>query len=260
MTALNLDHLMLHGLKRDAPAFLASVTSASEAAIALGHGADVIDAKDPARGALGALSVDRIEAIVAAVAGRAPVSATIGDLPSDPAVMVSAAEVIAAAGVNVVKAGFFGAGPHEAAIAALGRAHLGKARLAGVLMADLDPDFGLIAAMARAGFAIVMLDTAAKGTGGLRAALCEVALIEFLGAARSHGLSAGLAGSLSQSDILALVRLSPDFLGFRGALCAGARTSDLQPSRVAAVASAIAAAALKATNSGRPGEIERSVA
>ena len=46
---------------------LVSVTSAAEASAALAGGADVIDAKDPRRGALGAVSPQTLRAILAAV-------------------------------------------------------------------------------------------------------------------------------------------------------------------------------------------------
>jgi dihydroneopterin aldolase len=61
--------------------FLASVRDAAEAEMALACGADIIDLKDPSQGALGAVSLDAIASTVRCVAGRAPVSATIGDLP-----------------------------------------------------------------------------------------------------------------------------------------------------------------------------------
>ena len=44
---------------------LASVLSVEEAETALAHGADIIDCKDPHRGALGALPLARITEIVA---------------------------------------------------------------------------------------------------------------------------------------------------------------------------------------------------
>ncbi|MGB8549761.1 MAG: (5-formylfuran-3-yl)methyl phosphate synthase, partial [Xanthobacteraceae bacterium] len=47
---------------------LASVTGAEEAEIALEHGADIIDLKDPSEGALRALPLDLVRAAVAAVA------------------------------------------------------------------------------------------------------------------------------------------------------------------------------------------------
>ncbi|MEQ1719174.1 MAG: (5-formylfuran-3-yl)methyl phosphate synthase [Hyphomicrobium sp.] len=218
---------MLNAQLRGAPAFLASVRSADEAQLALACGADVIDCKDPVLGALGRLDISEIAAVVRDVAGRAPVSATIGDTFADAAGAVRAAEEVAEAGVAIVKCGFFG-GPGDAStIAALASARLGGAHLFAVLMADRIADFSLVPALAKAGFIGVMLDTAGKDTGALPEIMEAEQLTGFIAAARAHQLAAGLAGSLREGDIAPLAALGPELLGFRGALCIGGRTGTM---------------------------------
>jgi uncharacterized protein (UPF0264 family) len=230
---------MIDGLRRGRPAFLVSVTSADEAELALRGGADVIDCKDPATGALGALEVGKVREIVALLKGRVPVSATVGDLPSEASAMVRATTAMAATGVDIVKIGFFGDADPRPAIAALGEANVGEARLVAVLMADRGPDVSLMPELAAAGFAGSMLDTADKASGRLTDALSNDRLLAFTLAARASGLFAGLAGSLKISDIAELARLGPDVLGFRGALCTVSRVSALDPTRIAAVRRAV---------------------
>ncbi|HDZ72834.1 MAG TPA: hypothetical protein ENH55_08650, partial [Aurantimonas coralicida] len=58
---------------------LASVTGPEEAEIVIEGGADLVDLKDPAQGALGAVSPAVLNATLRAVAGRRPVSAVAGD-------------------------------------------------------------------------------------------------------------------------------------------------------------------------------------
>ena len=246
------------------PFFLASVLEAAEATVALAGGAGLIDCKNPSAGALGALEPIQIQSVVAAVAGRVPVSATIGDLPCDAVVMVTAAEAVAATGVDIVKVGFFGDGDPREAIAALGaanlgHANLGKTRLVAVLMADRAPDFSLIPLLAKAGFTGVMLDTADKSSGALPDVLDRKTLSDFIARAHGFGLAAGLAGSLRLDHIAGLVALSPDIIGFRGALCNGRRTNGLDAARVTDVRDAIDAAIADAKNSGS-GNLQRSVA
>jgi len=53
---------------------LASVTGVEEAEIALSGGVDIVDLKDPAAGALGAVATDAVRRTVAFVAGRAETS------------------------------------------------------------------------------------------------------------------------------------------------------------------------------------------
>jgi uncharacterized protein (UPF0264 family) len=226
---------MIEGLRRARPAFLASVTSADEANLALAGGADVIDCKDPSAGALGALSQDVVREVVARVARRLPVSATVGDLPPDPETLVAAASTMAATGVDIVKIGFFGAHDPRPAIAAVGRAKVSSSQLVAVLMADQSPDFTLVSDLAAHGFSGVMLDTADKSKGRLTSAVPVGGLSKFVQLARASGLMCGLAGSLRMEDIAGLAGLGPDVLGFRGALCAAGRVSKLDPTRFAAV-------------------------
>lgn len=232
---------MLKALGRATPLFLASVTSVDEALIAYAAGASIIDCKAPDQGALGALAPETVAAIVEALPDTAIVSATIGDLPSSPGVMVPAAESMAATGVQIVKAGFFGDGDARGAIRALGSAELRGARLYAVLMADRDPDFDLIGDLAAARFLGVMLDTADKSSGALSDVMALGRLQGFVEKARQAGLLAGLAGSLRQQHVAKLAAIGPDILGFRGALCRGGRTGALAADLVTAVANEIAA-------------------
>ena len=79
--------------------------------------------------------------------------------------MAAAARAAAATGVDIVKLGFFPGANHRALAESL--APLGEAgiRLVAVLMADRQPDLGLAANLAVAGFLGVMLDTADKQSG-----------------------------------------------------------------------------------------------
>ncbi len=222
-----------------APRFLASVTDVAEAVDAVAGGADILDAKDPASGALGALPLDTIAAIVAtARASGVQVSATVGDLPCEPRSVRAAVDATLATGVDYVKIGLYPGAQLLETISALGRAsahpQVGeRQRLVGVLIADQNPDFTMIGHLAAAGFSGVMLDTAAKDGRSLCDALTSRQLITFIETARAAGVFAGLAGSLKLSHVAKLANLGPDVLGFRGALCAGSsRTGRLLQAHV----------------------------
>src|SRR5207249_701962 len=81
---------------------LVSVRGPVEARAALAGGADVIDAKDPARGALGAVSAERLAAIRRTVGAARPVSAALGDAHDAVAAWVAA---VRAAGLFAALAG-----------------------------------------------------------------------------------------------------------------------------------------------------------
>lgn len=222
---------------------LASVRDLEEAELAWAGGAELVDLKDPDRGALGAWPEAELHRAVARLGERAVLSATTGDLPMAPERLVAAARATAATGVAYVKIGFFRGGDHAACAEALAAVAADGARLVAVLMADQGPDLGLLSRLAEAGFAGVMLDTADKRTGGLRRHLDQATLARFVAEAQALGLLCGLAGSLGLTDIPPLAALGPDYLGFRGALCHGARTGSLDPRALAELRMALASSA-----------------
>lgn len=219
---------------------LASVTSEAEARLASRGGADIIDCKNPAAGALGALAHADVARIRAAVPRRVPVSATIGDLAAEPAPVLAAARAMAATGCDIVKVGLFPGGDAHATVQHLGRHIVAATRLVAVLMADVPIDLSLIPALGEAGFTGVMLDTGQKDGRTLLDHCDGETLAAFIGAAHEAGLFAGLAGSLRLQQIPDLLSYEPDVLGFRGALCRGSNRIDtLDTAALAAVRRAI---------------------
>lgn len=214
---------------------LASVTGPGEAEIAVAHGADIIDLKDPAKGALGAVEPAAVRAALAVIAGRQPVSAVTGDLPMQPDIIHKAAESMAATGVDYVKVGLFpGEGREDCirAMAPLAR----RTKIVAVMFADVGVDTGLLPLMAECGFAGAMLDTANKSGGRLLDHADLGRLGEFVRVCRAHGLLTGLAGSLEAPDVPRLLLVAPDYLGFRGALCAAHdRRAGLDPAAVSLI-------------------------
>lgn len=213
---------------------LASVNSLEEALAVKSYGVDVIDLKQPAQGALGALPVAEVAGIVARLHPDCVVSATIGDLPMQPDQLAAAVEAMAATGVDYVKIGFFPGGDWPSSISRLvGAAAAGTALIA-VLFADAEPDFAVITQLRQAGFRGVMLDTMDKRRGTLTQVMPIGRLAEFVALAKNQaGMLVGLAGSLSESDIERLLPLGADYLGFRGALCRQhCRTNQLDGERV----------------------------
>lgn len=218
---------------------LGSVATRQEAAQAIAWGADIVDLKDPAKGALGAWGPSALREAVAELGSRATLSATTGDLPMNPALLADAAAATAASGVALVKVGFFTGGDFAACIAALKPLARRGVRLVAVLMADQSPELGLVPALAAAGFVGAMLDTADKTAGNLCAHQDSRALARFVAQARANGLISGLAGSLVLGDIAVLLPLRPDYLGFRTALCGGDRTGSLDATAFAQVRAAL---------------------
>jgi uncharacterized protein (UPF0264 family) len=217
---------------------LVSVRDAAEALAAAAAGADFIDLKDPATGALGGLPAQHIVAIVAALRAAGvdrPISATIGDLPSDRQTdALARVAAVAACGVDYVKVGVE---PGADGLALIARLAACPAPVVPVLIADDGVDAALLArALSYEAFPALMLDTVRKGDGSLLQRVDRAALQGFVDAVRARSALAGLAGALRGDDLPALIALGPDFAGFRGAVCEAGRASALQAERVGELA------------------------
>ena len=217
--------------------------SAAEASAALSGGADVVDAKDPGAGALGAVSLEVLRGIHAAVAGRRPLTAALGD-GADEAAVERAARAFVGAGAAFVKVGFAGiaCGTRVAElIAAAVRGARGeggrKGGVVAVAYADANRDTNLAPAAlvevaARAGADAVLLDTANKSGPGLRGLVRPGALAEWVAQARGSGLLVALAGKLTDDDLSFVRDTGADIAGVRGAACEGGRGGRVVAERV----------------------------
>lgn len=197
---------------------LASVNSVAEALLVLDAAVDIIDLKQPVLGALGALDIADVKRIVAAIDGRCPVSATIGDLPMQPDPVFDAVSAMAETGVDYIKIGFFPGDDWPGTVKKLSGLSQSHALIA-VLFADAQPDLSIMVLLKAAGFTGVMLDTMNKRQGSLTQVMPTAELAHFVAQAKALQLLCGLAGSLRLADIPELLALNADYLGFRGALC-----------------------------------------
>lgn len=218
---------------------LVSVASALEARDAVAGGADVVDAKDPRRGSLGAVPARTLQAICDVVGPGRPTSAALGD-PADPAGAALAARVARDADVAFVKMGFRGTRSptqvHRLAAAARGAAGAG---LILVAYADWEqvgapePACVLEAAVAvRA--AGVLIDTVIKGPTLFDYLTCD-GVSRWVSLVHGAGLVAAVAGSLGPRDLPVARDAGADIAGVRGSACDGGRAGRVSRSRVAAL-------------------------
>lgn len=211
--------------------WLASVESLEEAKLLVEQLPDILDMKNPSKGALGALTHQTVTEIVKWINKRCVCSATVGDLPMQAEIISAAIRSMAETGVDYVKVGLFDESELIQCIQQLEPTirSLNKPVIA-VIFADQLPQQELIPLLAKSGFAGVMLDTARKDGQGLLNHLSVEALHQFVVEAKSTGVLCGLAGALRIEDIETLSPLQADYLGFRSALCQQhRRTNRLDP-------------------------------
>lgn len=224
---------------------LVSAASAADAAAALEGGAAYIDAKNPAAGAIGAVTIDVFHAIVDAVGGRRPVTAAIGDAVSSASVETDA-RMFALLGAQIVKVGFAGI-TDRASIETLARAAIEGARCSGagvVLVAYADrvhesvSPIALLDVASSAGAAGVLLDTADKRGPRLTELIPPASLSAWVERAHRQSLTVALAGRLRGDDLPMVRECGADVAGVRGAACTGGREGVVEAARVRALVGA----------------------
>ena len=221
---------------------LVSVESATEALAAIAGGADMIDAKDPRSGALGPVSVEALVEIHAAVAGRQPVTAALGDADDEAAIELSA-RTYAETGTAFVKVGFQRVTSRQRARALMdatargARAGRSGTGVVAVAYADADrvgclPPRVLSEVAADAGLEGLLIDTADKSGPGLGELVEPLTLAALVAQAHNAGLFVALAGQLTSNDLGFVRDAGADIAGVRGAACDGGRTGTVVAHRV----------------------------
>ena len=217
---------------------LVSVQDAAEASAAVAGGADIVDAKDPAVGSLGAVSIDTLREIIGCVEGRCPVTAALGDAVEETPLERDAA-AFAAAGARLVKIGFAGVSdPQRAAsLAAAAVRGAGRERVVLVGYADHQParsisSRNVLQIAAAYGVAGVLLDTADKDGPALFELTAMRAVTEWVTAAHDARLLVAIAGRLSATDADRVRCTGADITGVRGAACQGGRSGRIAAEKV----------------------------
>lgn len=213
---------------------LISVRSADEARAALAGGADVIDVKEPARGALGRSDVETWRAVRGVVPDEVPLSVALGELCEwGPETAFEGQAVGCYRKVGLARAGRCWRDDWAAL-----RERLGPfPRWVAVAYADWEraqaprPELVLEEALRTTDCAGVLVDTWDKSSA-IR--LDEsIALDDWRRATRQGGRLLALAGRLDEGAIQALAPIEPDLFAVRGAACRdGDRYSEIDAERV----------------------------
>jgi uncharacterized protein (UPF0264 family) len=224
---------------------LVSVRSADEVEPAVAGGADIIDAKEPDRGSLGAVDRDVLSRILHCVPDDCRVSVALGDVTSPNEVLAAfhGLELPERASPVYLKLGFAGVrSPDQIRLlleTAVSLTHEMAAapRVVAVAYADPEPAGtvppALIPPLAEAtGAAGVLLDTHGKDGRGLLEWVPSGTLVDWVATARRAGLLTAVAGGLRRRDLALVCRAQSDVIGIRGAACTGGRRGRVSEDRV----------------------------
>jgi uncharacterized protein (UPF0264 family) len=224
---------------------LVSVRSAAEVEAALSGGADIIDAKEPSHGSLGAVSTQVLREILDRIPSDRIASIALGDMATSDDVLAAVASLSLPRrqAPTYLKLGFAGVSSPEqvrtllATGVAASRRHATATRVVAVAYADnalarsAAPQ-AISQAAAVSGAAGVLFDTSTKNGGSLLAWMPPAALTSLIAKIRVAGLMSAVAGGLGLEDLAVVGAAGPNFLGVRGAACDGGREGRVSRARV----------------------------
>ena len=215
---------------------LVSVRNVDEAIAAIEGGADIIDVKEPFHGSLGCAAPEVILAIAGAVSRikgvKLPLSLALGELKEwQSGDRTSLRNAIQTAAPQFLKLGLAEActaqvpeswvtewqqirstivGTHEwVAVAYVDDTRALSPSVDGVLQAAIETGCG-----------IFLLDTHTKNGTSLFDHISLDTLHAIRDRTQQHGLKLALAGSVAKSHLPRLLRIQPDIIAVRGAVCA----------------------------------------
>lgn len=221
---------------------LVSVANDADAAQAIAGGADWIDAKDPAAGPLGRVTLSQLRRICRAAGPQRAVSAALGDL-DDPIEIERLSTEYSQPGPSLLKIGLGHVATASAvtrlaatAVNAVERRTSSPTAIVAVAYADEGTWAGepnlFVASAAAGGASGVLLDTARKDGPGLCALLPLALIRDWVSAAHEAGLSMAVAGRLTADDLPRLASCGADVAGVRGAACTGGRRGPVTAEQV----------------------------
>ncbi|MBL8977518.1 MAG: hypothetical protein JNM53_03840 [Gemmatimonadetes bacterium] len=227
---------------------LVSVRDAGEARAALAGGAEIVDAKDPARGSIGAVSAEALQGIRLAVPESVRLSAALGDVATFEDIARAMERITVPLGY--VKLGFHGvrdAGQAEALLREAVRraARLpARPRVIAVAYADaarvhsLPPDaFQFF--VPEAGADGLLVDTCLKDGQTLFDFVEPAGLASLASALAADEIPLAVGGSLGLQQVRAASEAGAQIFGVRGAVCRGGRNGIVDDGLVRDLAQAV---------------------
>jgi uncharacterized protein (UPF0264 family) len=217
---------------------LVSVRSAEEAAAALDAGADLIDVKEPAKGALGVAEAEVVAAVIDAVNGKVPVSAALGEWSPNA---ITEAHWHLELDLAYIKWGLAGYqhGPGWG-LDLLDTRREVRAGIDVVAVAYADwqraksvPPAEVAKFAKRYRYQAFLLDTWGKDGKHLLNFLKADEVAELVAGLKAGGVKVAIGGGLGLEQVKQLKASAPDWFAVRGAVCAGGKRDGLlDPVRV----------------------------
>lgn len=222
----------------ETPGLLVSVRSADEVAAALEGGADLIDVKEPAKGALAPAEAEVVAAVIGAVKGKVPVSAALGEWSPNA---ITEAHWHLELKLNYVKWGLAGYAPTpgwgEDLLDTRRELPVGMEMVA-VAYADWEraksvPVEEVVKFAKRFRFKAFLLDTWGKDGKTLLDFMKPAEVTEIIDSLKRVYTTVAIGGSLRPEHLKQLKGAAPDYYAVRSSVCAaGKRDGVIDAARV----------------------------
>ena len=201
------------------PRFLASIKNASEAKLIKDIQIDIVDIKNIDDEPMGFAGLQNILSIKNILQNH-KISVTMGnDFNPNNESMISNALNVEKFGIDYMKIALFSEEElknHKSLLEILDLQHC---RPICVLFADNHMVINNLKKIADIGYKGVMIDTINKNGLSIIDILPTEILNDFIKRAKFLNMTSGLAGSIRLPDMDKIIKLNPDFIGFRGQLC-----------------------------------------
>ena len=185
--------------------------------------ADIIDLKDPLNGSIGAWDLQDIKKVIFRFKNQIQISATLGDIFINQKFLIKLKQ-FDKLNLDYIKFGLLSMNIKNLfdKIKFLEERKF-KTKLVCVVFVDISDHFNLVYKkldlFESCGIKYMMLDTYNKNNGDLLS-FCNISnLDKFISKCKKFDINIGLAGSLKESHIPLMMKLKPNILGFRSAIC-----------------------------------------
>ena len=186
---------------------------------------DILDLKDPDKGAIGSWEIKNLKKIISKFGNKIKISATLGD-ENKVYKILNKLKLFDSLKLDYIKFGIFtnDIGQLTFLLNNIKKRKF-KTELVPVIFVENKFLRNFVAenikAFKRFGYNFLLLDTYSKDVGNIFEICSEDYLKILLNQSLLNNLSIGLAGKLNLSNISQLVELQPKIVGFRSAVCEG---------------------------------------
>ena len=203
--------------------FLISLKNVDEISNEVIGEVDILDLKNPLKGAIGAWELNNIKRVISIYKNKITISATLGDVFEDKEFLIKLKK-FDCLGLDFIKFGLLSIDQKNLfEKLRIIESKVFKTNLVCVVFVDIKNNLNLVNNglnyFLRCGVKYILLDTFGKKNGDLLN-FCKIDYLrKFISKCKKNNIKIGLAGGLKEIQIPLIVKLKPDIVGFRSAIC-----------------------------------------